>query len=111
MRKEIFMGFKYRCGLCDYKRQVKTLEENRGKTKVETDRNIKAWIICTHPESPHYGKNRKKNNLPCKYFHDWFYRFDSDGDKDVTRSRQLEFVNCYRQGVLGLGKVDTLPPM
>ena len=103
------MGLKKRCGLCDYKRQVKTLEENKGKRINETDRNIKAWILCINPESPHYGKNRRKNNLPCKHFRDWFYL--TNGEQEPTRKRQLEFVNRYRQRVLGLGKVDTLPPM
>jgi hypothetical protein len=105
------MGKWEKCGLCDFRRQVKTLEENQGKTKAETWRNLAASVVCINPDSPHYGERRKRNALPCSCFHDWFYRYDGEGDKAAIRKKQSEYISKYRRDVLGLEPVDGLLPM
>jgi hypothetical protein len=105
------MGKWERCGLCDFRRQAKTSEENQGRTKAESNKNFMAQVVCINPDSPHYVERRKRNALPCSCFYDWFYRYDSEGDKNTIRSRQLMYVNKYRQDVLGLKPVDVLPAM
>jgi hypothetical protein len=78
------------------------LEMHHTVRKSEVQRN--ASSVCVHPDSIFYGQRRRKNNVGCECFHDYFWRWDNDGEK--PSEQQAAFVSMYRRDVHGL---DPLP--
>ena len=90
------------CGNCDWYRHTmewnELIEMHRTVRKAETQK--RASRVCVHPDSPFYGQRRRINNVGCDSFHDFFWRWDNDGQKPVEQ--QIAFVTKYRKEFHGL---------